>query len=89
MVLKTLLVDGWSTFFIKGRPVFSNGPQILPKSPPDCFVWLNWVFDISILPGELFAKSLQSLKTCVWVNDHWSRKLYSSLKLPITSDGKV
>ena len=31
--IKTLLADGFSIFFIKGKPVFSNGPKILPKNP--------------------------------------------------------
>ena len=38
--IKTLLVltlaNGSSTFFIKGKPVSSNGPKCLPKNPPDC-----------------------------------------------------
>ena len=34
--IKTLLAIGLSTFFIKGNPPFSNGPQSLSKSPPDC-----------------------------------------------------
>ena len=33
---KMLLVNDLSTFFIKGSPVFSNGPKILTKNPPVC-----------------------------------------------------
>ena len=33
MVLKHL---DFSKFFIKGKPVFSNGTKILPKNPPGC-----------------------------------------------------
>ena len=33
--IKTLLANGSSTFFIKGNPVFSNGP----KSPPPDFLF--------------------------------------------------
>ena len=29
--IKTLLVNGWSTFFINGNPVFSNGRKSLPE----------------------------------------------------------
>ena len=29
--IKALLANGLSTFTIKGNPVFSNGPKILPK----------------------------------------------------------
>ena len=34
--IKTLLANGLSTFPIKSNPVFSNGPESLPKNPPDC-----------------------------------------------------
>ena len=30
--IKTLLANGLSTFFIKGNPVFSNGPKSLPQN---------------------------------------------------------
>ena len=33
--IKTLLANSESTFFIKGNPVFSNGPKSLPKRLPD------------------------------------------------------
>ena len=39
--IKTLFVNGLSTFTIKGYPVFSNGPKILPKNPPDCPILCN------------------------------------------------
>ena len=32
--LKTLLTNGLSTFFINGKPVFSNGPRSLSRNPP-------------------------------------------------------
>ena len=32
--IKTLLANGLSTFFIKGKPFFSNGPRNLTKNPP-------------------------------------------------------
>ena len=31
---KTLLTNGLSTFFINGKPVFSNGPRSLSRNPP-------------------------------------------------------
>ena len=34
--IKMLLVNGVSTFLIKGNPGFSKGPKSLPKNPPDC-----------------------------------------------------
>ena len=33
---KTLLANGLIILFIKGNPVFSNGPKSLPRNPPDC-----------------------------------------------------
>ena len=72
---------GLSTFPIKGNPVFSNGPKILPKNPPDCPILWNWVFESVILPEELFAKTLQSFETCLLINN-LCRKLFSSLESP-------
>ena len=60
--IKTLLANGFSTFFIKGKPVFDNDPKILPKIAPGCPILYNWLFDNSILTDELFAKALQALK---------------------------
>ena len=34
--IKTLLANGLSTVFIKGKPVFSNGSKSLSKNHPDC-----------------------------------------------------
>ena len=47
--IKTLLVNGLSTFYIKGNQDFSNGPKNLPKNPPDCTILWDWVFDNFIL----------------------------------------
>ena len=33
--IKSLLANGLSTFFIKGNPAFSIGPNILPRNPLD------------------------------------------------------
>ena len=33
--IKTLLANGCSTFFIKGKQVFSNGPRSPPRNLPD------------------------------------------------------
>ena len=32
--IKTLLANGLITSFIRGNPVFSNGPKSLPRNPP-------------------------------------------------------
>ena len=65
--------------FIKGNPVFSNGPESLPKNPPDCPISCNWVFDNFILAEELFAKALWSFEIFVLVNNNFGRYLFSSL----------
>ena len=33
--VKTLLANGFNAFFIKSKPVFSNGHKSLPKYHPD------------------------------------------------------
>ena len=50
----------FSTFFIKGKPVFSNGPRSLPKN----------IFDNSVLADDPSAEALRSLETCVLVNNN-------------------
>ena len=67
--IKTFLAYGLSTSIIKGKPVFSSGRACLPKNAFD-YSCSNWVFDNFILAEELFAKTLQSLKTCVLVNNN-------------------
>ena len=39
--IKTLLASDSSTIFIKGNPVFSNGPKRLYKNLPDCTILCN------------------------------------------------
>ena len=39
--IKTLLAIVFITLFIKGNPVFSNGPNNLPKNPPDYIIFDN------------------------------------------------
>ena len=84
--IKTLLASGWSTFFIKGNPAFSNGLKSLPKNPPDYHILYNWVFDNFILAEKVFAKALWSFQTCVLVNNSLCRKLFSSSESPTTFD---
>ena len=36
--IKTLLVNGLSTFPIKGNPIFNNGPKSLTNNPPNCTI---------------------------------------------------
>ena len=63
--IKTLLTNGFTRMFIKGKPVFSNGPRSLPRNPPDYVILCNLVFDNFILAEEPCAKALRSFETCV------------------------
>ena len=63
-----------------------NRPDKGQRISPDCTILDISVFDNFILADELFAKSLQGLKTCVSVNDNLCGKLVSSLESPITFD---
>ena len=84
--IKTLLANGLSAFPIKGNPGSGNGPKSLLKYPPDCPILCNRVFDSFMLAKELFAKALQSLETCVVVDNNLCRKLFSSLESLIIFD---
>ena len=53
------LANVLSTFFIKGKPDFSNAPKILPRNPTDCPILCHWVLDNFILAEEFFAKVLK------------------------------
>ena len=67
--INTLLANGVITFFIKGNPVFSNGPSNLPKNPPDCILFDNWVFENLMSTDELLENALRMLKICLSVNN--------------------
>ena len=54
--------------------------------PPHCTIWDRWFFDNVILVDKLFPKVLQSLETCLSVNNDLLGKLVSSLESPITFD---
>ena len=43
--IKTLLANGWITFFVNGNPVFSNKSSNLPRNYADCIILDNWVVD--------------------------------------------
>ena len=72
--LKRVLANGLSPFFIKGNPVISNDSKSLCKSPLDCPILYNWVFDNFTLAKELFSRALRSFETCVLVNNNLCRK---------------
>ena len=81
IVLKHL-ANGFNTFFIKGKPVFSNDPKGLTKHYPDYPILSKWVFDNFILADELFTKALRKFKTCALVNNNLCGKLVSLLESP-------
>ena len=85
-LIKTLLANALSTFFIRAKPVFSNGSKCIPKNPPDCPFLCSWVLNNLILPDKLFAKALQNLKYCILVNNNLCQKLFSSLESPTTTE---
>ena len=87
--IKTILANGLSTLFIKGKPFFSNGPKSLPRNPTDFPILHNWVFDNFSLAEDLFAKALRNFETCVLVNNNLYGKLFSSLELPTTFDESI
>ena len=60
--IKTLLANGLSTVFIKGKPVFSNGFKRLPKNPLDSPILCNWVFDNFIVADKPFANPYEASK---------------------------
>ena len=86
LLLLTLSANGLSAFPIKGNPVFNNGHKSPPKNPYDCPIFCIWVFDNFILADKPFAKVLQSLETCVLVNNNLCRKLFSLLESPTIFD---
>ena len=62
--IKTLLSNGFNTFFIKAKPVFCNGPRSLSKNPPD-----SPIFNF-ILADEPFEKLYEALKLVYYYSHH-------------------
>lgn len=56
--IKTILANVLCEIFIRGKPVFSNGPRILHRNPPEYTILDSWLFYIFALTDELFAKAL-------------------------------
>ena len=56
--IKTLSANGFITLFIRGNPVFSNGPKSLPRNPADCIIFDNCVFDNLMSTDVFLAKAL-------------------------------
>ena len=66
-----------------------SGPKTSSGSDlknPNCIILNSWVFENFILAGELFAKAIWILETCVSVNNNLREKLVSSLEFPIKFD---
>ena len=51
----------------------------IDSNSPNCTILDSWVFDNFVLPDGLFTKGLQSLETCVSVNNNLWGNLISSL----------
>ena len=68
--IKTLLTNGFSTFLIKSKPVFINGPRILAKNPPNFLIVDNQSFNNFILDDEPFAKALLNAETFALVDNN-------------------
>ena len=47
--IKTLLANGLSAFFIKGKLFLSNSPRSLPRNSANRTILDGWVFDYFIL----------------------------------------
>ena len=56
--VKTILANGLITIFFNGNPFFSNGSSNLPRNPPDCIIFDNWLFDHLRSADELITKDL-------------------------------
>ena len=76
--IKTLLANGLSPVFIKGKRVVVNGPKMLSKTRLNCTISDNWLFDNFTLAYELFSKALRSLENCVLVNNNLTGSLFLS-----------
>ena len=87
--IKTFLANGWSSFFIIGKPVFSYGLRSFPRNPSECVILDSWVFARLILAVKLFAKDLERFATCLLVNNNLCGKLVSPLELLIMFDDNL
>ena len=72
-----LLANGFSTFFIKDKSIFSNVPESQPKLSPDCSILDNWVFDNFILTDEQFEKALRSVESWLLLTNNSFMENYS------------
>ena len=82
---KMVLANGFSTFFIKDKKVFSNCSWSHSRYPANCTIFDSSVLDNFVLADYLFEKSLRSLKFCPSVNNKLCGKLVASWKSPVTS----
>ena len=77
--IKALLANGLIPFFIKGNPVFSNGPRSLSINHLHYVILDNWVFDKLISVEDLLAKALRRISTYLLVNNNlWGKLVLSS-----------
>ena len=83
-------------YFPKFRAIYvsflATLDKIFPKiglsrrTPPNCTILDNWIFENFILADEPFAKALRIFETYVLVSNNLCGKLVSSLEFPIKFD---
>ena len=78
--IKTRLANGVSTYFNKGKSVFSNGPK---SQPTNIEAFYLEVFDNFVVADELLAKVLGGLKIWVLFNNNFWENLIPLLQPPI------
>ena len=87
--IKMLSVNGLTTFFINGSPIFDNGPTSLQRNPPDYTILDNRVFDNLLSADEWFAKALRRIETFLLVGYSSSGKLILLSESPIIFDDNL
>ena len=70
------------------KAVYGKATSNSPRTPPDCIILVDWVFEDFILADEPFVKVLKLFETCVLVNNNLCGKLVFSLDFPIKFDGR-
>ena len=70
------------------NPPHFRGKEIV-RTPPNCTILDNWLFENSALDDKLFGKAFRIFETCVSVNNNFCEKLVSSLEFPVKFDGRL
>ena len=86
-----------TTLFVKFKKTTNPPPPPPPnfrgeetmRTPPNCTILDNWLFENSALDDTLFGKAFRIFETCVSVNNNFCEKLVSSLEFPVKFDGRL